>query len=159
MKIFNTSEKQKNSRFRLQNKDLEITLTIKEFLCDRFCFKKSHSIKLISKAAKYIDEKISIEFILKKLNEIDKIKFVIFDKDQLNLFHILPNPNFNEIFGEHKHGNLRELDNLWRVFEFYQPNEEAENKSYNLICQRDNKFSFMDKQFIKFLSDEVEEEK
>lgn len=153
MKIFNSTEKQKNSRFKLQNKELEISLTVKDFLCDRFCFRKSHSIKLISKAAKYIDEKISIEFILKKLNEIDKIKFVIFDKDQLNLFHILPNPNFNEIFGDHKK-SLKEIDNLWRVYEFYQPNEAAENKSYNEICQRD-KIGFKDKQFIKFLSDDV----
>lgn len=153
MKIFNSTEKQKNSRFKLQNKELEISLTVKDFLCDRFCFRKSHSVKLISKAAKYIDEKISIEFILKKLNEIDKIKFVIFDKDQLNLFHILPNPNFNEIFGDHKK-SLKEIDNLWRVYEFYQPNEAAENKSYNEICQR-AKIGFKDKQFIKFLSDDV----
>lgn len=164
MSLFSHQEKQKDKRFKIESTEGQISLTIKEFLCDRFCFRKSRNINLLSKAAKYIDEKISIEFILKKLNEIDKMKFVLFDRDELNLFNILPNPNFEEIFNyDHNNSNqtenLREIDNLWRLYEFYQPNEIEENESYNKIIMK-SKQKFRGEQLIKFLSvDVIEEDK
>lgn len=92
---------------------------------------------LLQKAEEYIKEKISIENILKKLNEVDKIKFSIFNKDQLNIFNTIPNPNFNEIFSQNKidPNYMNEIDHLWRKYEFYQSNEKEESESFNKICE------------------------
>ena len=106
-----------------------IGLSFKEIIFDRFCRKKSSRVKLMDKAETYIKEKISIEHILKKLIEIDKLKFSIFDNEQLKVFHCIPNPNFNEIFNENKDEGLNSLDYLWRKYEFYKRDIEEEKKS------------------------------
>lgn len=109
-------------------------------LCLRFCRKKSYTILLLDKAEKYVKEKISIEFILKKLNEIDKLKFCLLNKEELYCFQAIPSPNFNEIFSENNTStNLSYIDELYRKFEFYIPNKIREKECYTALERKQNK--------------------
>lgn len=112
---------------------------------------------LIKKAEDYIKEKISIENILKKLNEVDKIKFSIFNTDQLNIFNSINNPNFNEIFSPDKENScdMNLLDQLWRKYEFYQMNEKEEIESYKKINENLNKNNF-DENILKLVQRKYE---
>lgn len=113
-----------------------LKLNFKDIVCDRLCRKKSKRILLLSKSKNYINEKISIEYILKKLNELDKIKFIIFNEDQLNLLNVVPNPNFNDIFDKIKDENsesLSKIDRLWRKYDFYLYNFKEERESYEKL--------------------------
>lgn len=107
-------------------------------MCSKLCGKMSKNMLLLEKTEKYIKEKISIEYIIKKLNEVDKLKFSVFNKDQLVLFNTIPNPNFNEIFSEYDDSTnkMNYIDQLWRKFEFYQPNVNEEASSYKNISSQ-----------------------
>ena len=116
-----------NTRFKISNNtDNYLSISFVELLCDRICQRKSRRIELLDKAESYINEKISIEFLLKKLNEIDKLKFSLLDSTQLQVFHIIPNPNFNEIFSLNNSKIISLIDNLWSKYEFYQRNDKEE---------------------------------
>lgn len=109
----------------------------------------------VQKAEDYIKEKISIENILKKLNEVDKIKFSLFNKEQLNLFNTIPNPNFNEIFSQNQNQNeeynsMSQIDQLWRKYEFYIPNGNEENDSFKKIFEKSEK-SKIDENIIELV--------
>ena len=57
-------------------------------------------------ATDYIKKKISIEEIIRKLMEIDKIKYIIFENDQLDYFNKMHGPNIffdlNKNFVKHE---------------------------------------------------------
>jgi hypothetical protein len=112
-----------------------LKLTPSEILCDRFLFKKSKNVKLLKKAEFYVDMKLSIEFILKKLIEIDKLKFVLFDTNQLNLVDSIKNPNFHQIFYGPKilDDSYTLTDKLWKTYDFYVPDYSKEKESYNVL--------------------------
>lgn len=140
-----------NSRFKLLSGGDHIVLNFKELICGILCRKKSKNIILLEKVEEYLKEKISIEFVLKKLNEVDKIKFSIFNNEQLYLFNTIPNPNFNEIFSESENSNsINNVDKLWRIFEFYQPNVNEEYNSYKKIKEKDEP-NFMDINILKLI--------
>jgi hypothetical protein len=89
---------------------------------------------------------------LKKLNEIDKMKFLLFDKDQLTIFHSIANPNFNEIFCEKAlKQQLTEIDKLWRKYEFYQPNPFEEAQCYRHL-RNSEEMNMISKQLLKLVN-------
>ena len=46
---------------------------------------------------KKIDEKLDIIYIINKLMEIDKLKLLLLNKEELHLFEFLPKPYFENI--------------------------------------------------------------
>jgi hypothetical protein len=55
-----------------------------------FC-RNTKERKYLKWAEKYINAKISVESIILKMQEIDKIKFLLLDEDQFNLFNVIEN--------------------------------------------------------------------
>ena len=53
------------------------------------------------KALQNIYEYMGIENIIKRLQDIDKLKFVLFDKEQRKLFEILPKPGIAKKLSSH----------------------------------------------------------
>jgi hypothetical protein len=96
--------------------------------------KTSKNVKLLKKAEKYVNMKLSIEFILKKMIEVEKLKFVIFDTDQLNLMDAIKNPNFYQIFlGKVDEDCLSFSNMLWKTYDFYIPDYEKEKISFDIL--------------------------
>ncbi|KAL4467958.1 hypothetical protein ABPG72_021739 [Tetrahymena utriculariae] len=48
--------------------------------------------KLVQKGMQIIEQQLDIIYIINKLNEIDKLKMVIFNRDQLKIFDCIPKP-------------------------------------------------------------------
>lgn len=78
---------------------------IHKILCKKLFNKNSIESRGYLKIENYLKKKISLEEIIKKLFEVDKLKFTLFDEDLLNMFSCIPNPNFN------KKENLLDLKN------------------------------------------------
>lgn len=79
---------------------------MKDILCPKF-LKKSK--KFYSKVEDYLNKKSSIEYIIKKLNEVDKLKFVLFSKEELGFFNLLKNPS---LFPENS--NDKNVELYWK---------------------------------------------
>lgn len=47
---------------------------------------------MLEYSSKKLLENLDILFILNKLIEIDKLKYILFDEDQLKLFEFIPKP-------------------------------------------------------------------
>ena len=96
-----------------------------------FC-KSTHKTNILDIAINYVKRKISIEEIIRKMLEIDKIKFILFDSNQLNHIKKLQGPNIFSPFmkinldseGKIKNSKIDNNDNnkindLWLKYEFH----------------------------------------
>jgi hypothetical protein len=77
-------------------------------------FRNSKHLKILKKVELYLKKKFSVEFIVQKLNEIDKIKFVCFTPFEMNLMRMIQNPAIEH--NEEVDMNL--IQNLWKKYEF-----------------------------------------
>jgi hypothetical protein len=71
---------------------------------------KSLYVNVLEKFDIYIRKKTSLEYLIKKLFEIDKLKFLLLREEELPLFKLLDNP---QIFSSSTY-----LDKLWKEYEF-----------------------------------------
>jgi len=91
-------EKGENSNQEATNFSTQRDETIRISLFEYFrkCFTKDPLLKkkleILNEGRKKIDERLDIFNIMKKLREIDKLKALLLDKDQLILFDNLPKP-------------------------------------------------------------------
>ena len=83
------AKKKKDSRYKLS---LTFIGYISELLLNLFRRKKSKKQRLLEKAESVFQKEMDIVYILSKIHEIEKLKLVIFNEDQLVLFNHLPNP-------------------------------------------------------------------
>lgn len=82
--IFNNNEKEKNSKFKPKN---PFSFSLSPFLCP-----KLSNNKIYTNAIKNIHEYMDIKNIIKRLQDIDKLKMVLLDEKQKKVFEILPKP-------------------------------------------------------------------
>jgi hypothetical protein len=75
---------------------------------------KSKKLKILILFQKYIYKKLSVENIIKKINEIDKLQFVLFNHEELQAFKIIPEPSLN-----HK-GLKQPVYKYYQDYEFYR---------------------------------------
>jgi hypothetical protein len=84
---------------------------------DLLCFKgirNSIGLKLLDKTDAYVRKKLSVEAIIQKLNEVDKIKFACFSPEELHLMKLIQNPSIEQIGSTNK----SYIQQLWKKFEF-----------------------------------------
>lgn len=77
---------------KINKKKQMMKIGFKEIICPKF-LNKSESAKVLTRIEKYVNKNISIENIINKLHEIEKIKFLLMDDHALLLFKYVPNPN------------------------------------------------------------------
>lgn len=100
-------------------------ITVCEYL--KYFFKKSIGMKLdyeskkINKAQEIMVELLDISKILQKINEIEKLKYVLLDENQIELFEKINKPFFpsQEIEKNHKQNKKLLLQNESSSFSFY----------------------------------------
>ena len=82
--------------FSMQDHKNTLKLTIFEYLfyllSVMFCFKKSCKQQLISKAEKAFRQDLDIVSIIEKIHDIEKLKILLLNEDQLRLFNYLSKP-------------------------------------------------------------------
>ena len=82
--------------FSMQVHKNTLKLTISEYLfylfSGLFCFKKSCKQQLISKAEKAFKQDLDIVSIIEKIHDIEKLKILLLNEDQLSLFNYLSKP-------------------------------------------------------------------
>ena len=103
--------------------------SLKFNLSDKFysifsCISKTKNFDIIDLTIKYIKKKMSIDEIIKKLIEVDKIKFLLMKKDSLKNLYTLDGPNIffqqNQLNNKSKISDLYllKLSNFWKECEF-----------------------------------------
>ena len=121
---------------------------------------KNIQINQMKKANTLINRKLNITHILKKISDIDKLKMLILDTDQIKLFDYLPKPT---ILRNQKISMASPLANstmLSHLDEKYIEEEDQEVKYLNL-CQaykkiyKKNEMTEMDKKLVSFLDDRI----
>jgi len=95
-----------------------------------FCNWKTNRLKALNLGIDYIKKKLSIEELLRKILEIDKIKFLNIDKDYLESFSNIAGPNVffdsegkvfnldNYIYNRNMIFDNDYIDEMWNRFEF-----------------------------------------
>lgn len=82
--------------FSMQDQKNTLKLSIFEYLfylfSMLFCFKKSCKQQLISKAEKAFRQDLDIVSIIEKIHDIEKLKILLLNEDQLSLFNYLSKP-------------------------------------------------------------------
>jgi len=116
---------------------------------------KSQKTRSLDIGIKYVQKKISTEEIIRKLLEIDKMKFLIFDENTLNDLNLLSGPNlfydeeknFTKKFRNKNNNKIlnnksidrdsQKLNNFWNKFEF---ENDIEEKPLNINPRKISKF-------------------
>jgi hypothetical protein len=84
-------------------------------------------MKILTKFEQYLLKKMSVEHFLQKILEIDKILYVLFNKEELTIFKLLKNSNFlnkNDEIG---------ILNFYKSFEF--PTNEYREKNKDKVFE------------------------
>jgi hypothetical protein len=84
------NEKQK-SNLSINKKKIEISLRDMIFDFGGLCCKQNLTSKILTKTSKLVNEKISINHIIAKLIDYEKLKFVLFSEEELKMFNNVPN--------------------------------------------------------------------
>lgn len=74
-----------------------LKLSWTEYVCTSNFLKENKNLKLFSYLEDYINSKISINYMIFKLNEIEKLKSVLFSDEEFTAFKFIPNPNISII--------------------------------------------------------------
>ena len=90
------------------------------------CYQKNDKLKIIDISKKYIQKKLSIEEIIKKMIEVDKMKFILMKKEGLKVLFNLDGPNIfhkYDCFNKNKLSKIKDtyltsLATFWKDFEF-----------------------------------------
>ena len=79
------------------------------------------------KALKHVDEYMGIENIIKRLQDIDKLKMILFNMEQRRIFEILPKPGITK---KHSTDDTRfTLDSIVRSKKFSDPLKQIQIQS------------------------------
>lgn len=88
----------------------------KVYNSDIFCPRPLTKSKLLtSRVEKYVNKKMSVEYLVRKMDEIDKLKFVLFSDDELTVFKFIQNPNLIP----DKEAKSK-IEDLWIKTEFHE---------------------------------------
>lgn len=149
-----TSSEAMESRKALKTERNEgkIEITYWEYICS--CFKSQivqTKTSLINKGLRRVDNTLDITYIMNKLVELDKIKALIFDKNQFNLFEYIPKPviALNEDKKNAKHKITRLLKSTPANKEFLA------EKSYKKIKEKKIK-NYIDEKLIQMMAFDTE---
>lgn len=117
----------------------------KYFFNKCFLFKKKDNPYVI--IDNYIRKKISIEEIVKKLYDVDKLKFVLLDEHFYYIYNRIPNRNYFKIFNEEDKNSNENSDqnkeikilDLWKNYEFFNPQiEETKKGLFEFVLDMQN---------------------
>jgi hypothetical protein len=85
----------------------------------------NREIQILYKMENYLFKKISVEHMIRKMNDIDKLKFVFFKEEEIVLFDLLDN---------YKVQNTNTyIQNLWIKYEFEKYSRHIEKGDWNVI--------------------------
>ena len=149
----NFEAKHKGINFLKKNK---IEISKFQYFC-KCCRSKEMDEKkiLMDKGMINVDRFLDLTYIFKKLLEIDKLKLIIFDKDQRNLFDMLPKPiiSFNTLTQK------KELNTGWNFKRAKVPSEEKRKMLHTFLekikGKRDK--SQIDERLVGMISEKEEE--
>lgn len=117
---------------------------IKTWCC---CRRKSEDEKLAEKAVHQVEEDADLILILRKLREIDKLKTLLLDADQRELFNYNPKPIIKKDGGVKSHTESYKIDhpavgiNPDRFFELEKDHEELSEYGKLYVAYRNAKLS------------------
>jgi hypothetical protein len=127
-----TNSLPRKNTFVIKNKK---QLTILELLCVKILRKKETYLSTLEKVEMYVKKKSSLEYMIKKFNEIDKLKFMLLKNEELEIFNLIQNPHLKTLSGETK--NL--IQSLWKKFEFQKDLDQKEcDRLLGLINKMDS---------------------
>jgi hypothetical protein len=106
--------------------------------------KRSKEIELLENMEIYLHKKISIEHLIRKMSEIDKLKFLLLKEDEITLFHVL------DSFKIYPNNNY--IQKLWMKYEFdfYKTEIDHGDLKLNFNSFSDEKKEAFMKLFSKF---------
>ncbi|KAM3137768.1 hypothetical protein pb186bvf_010188 [Paramecium bursaria] len=115
--------KEMKSFVKKRNKSL--LLSFKEIILI-LCGCRQQEKQLIDYASNKILSKLDVAFILKKLFELEKMKQLLFNEEQLKLFQYLPKPSIPlNLFDKGNEGKLKELESV-QQFQFILSEEKSD---------------------------------
>ncbi|KAL4460287.1 hypothetical protein ABPG74_000038 [Tetrahymena malaccensis] len=166
-KFENNSNKKKdeltNDQFKklLRQEKNSMELSVIEYI--KYFFWPFGSVKRKKQVIDYSIQKLyyhlDVIYIVKKLLEVDKLKQLIMDKDQIQLFEYISKPIISDedVFGKKSTQNIQEQQEKYSIL--YQDNRSEIQKvqdayqSYQNIQQRD--LSVMDKKILNHLDPQL----
>ncbi len=90
----------------------KIAVSFRDLLCSKVI--KTKKVRLLDAVANYIYKKSSIDFILKKLMEFDMMKFILFDKGEMDMMKLIDPPSLSLIMNKPP---TNKIENLWSKYE------------------------------------------
>ena len=124
--------------------------------------KKNSKVDLLNRVYENINKKLDIIYLIKKLNDLEKFKLLLFDKDQNQLFNSLPKPEIkNELVDQMKSSKKNQSDfiNRWEsLFDVYETKKmkgkgkkKKAKEALSLLRKKSNKTE-IDKNLIEIFS-------
>lgn len=119
-------------------------IELKDFLCNKYTNPRSKTFKIIDLVEKYVSRKNSIEYIINKLNEIDKLKVILFDEVELSAFKFIKNSYISE--------DKSKKINIVDVFDVDSKNDNDRGKIKQLFTSEDVVASKKLKKIMNYIS-------
>jgi hypothetical protein len=140
---------QENDQKNVSKNKRPIYFNIFEILL-RLCFKKQHRTlhlkdTLFEVSLKKLNYYMDVFTCIKKMQEIDILKHLIFSKDQLNLFNFVSKPSISLATGEEREQILNSLEKTYYSYHLTRDQVGGLVKSYTNVCNNSNKSEIVKK--------------
>jgi len=126
-----------------------VTLSVFEYI--RSFFSKDETLRkkreILAEGRRRIEERLDVFNVLKKMREIDKLKFLLLDKYQLALFENLPRPVLEEESRQLLRHTNTPISNLVQGTFVQQAKEREVEYAYRYLKQKEDK-SLLDKKLL-----------
>jgi len=140
-----------NSTSKIFKKSYNVfNLTFFDIFKKYFLFCKSIRVKVFNLGVDYLTKKLSVEEILRKIMEIDKLKFLTIDKEILDKFNKIGGPNLfffsnarmmdlnNYIYSKNLIFDVDYVDEMWNRYEFKEAFNKNGKRNKNLFKVSDD---------------------
>lgn len=112
-----------------QNKK-KIEISCFEYICSSALLRRNKNLKILDKVNTYLNKKISLCYLVNKLNEVDMMKYIIFNEDELTAFKFMKKFDV-DIFSNNE--NIKLKKSVWGPTGFSEDiNDQDMNKFINI---------------------------
>ncbi|CAD8044277.1 unnamed protein product [Paramecium primaurelia] len=144
----------------LKSKKQSLNLTLRDMIVMSFGCKKKEQMQIQYATDKFMS-KLDVAYIISKIYEIDKLKLVLLNEDQLQLFNYLPKPVIpSALFGNDAENKVKEIESK-KAYQFILQDEKSDFiklqeafKSFAKLKKK-KELSQIDKNIIEILDEDI----
>ncbi len=114
--------------------------SVRDLICSKFLKTKKNLV--MENLENYMNKKTSLDFILKKLMEFDKVKFILFTRLEMQAIRLIDKPSVSLLLDNHIIDKTQEL---WSLYEFVDDLDRFAIEKLDEEFKKENRSEYLKK--------------